>query len=88
MTLSANIDPYFSGTFIGAFDGDNGTSVEEAYVTHVGPIQGSTIRFGRFLSGFGYLNAVHAHALDFVDAPLVLQAFLGGQLKEDGLQAR
>ena len=88
LTLSANIDPYFSGYFVGAFDGDNGTSVEEAYIRHVGLIPGSTIRFGRMLSGFGYINEIHAHAWDFVDAPLALQAFFGGQLKDDGLQAR
>src|SRR3989344_4533141 len=29
-----------------------------------------------------------AHAWDFVDAPLAHQAFLGGQLKQEGLQAR
>ena len=86
--MSANIDPYFSGYFVGAFEGDNGTSVEEAFVSHVGLIPGGTIKFGRFLSDFGYLNEIHAHAWDFVDAPLALQAFFGGQLKEDGLQAR
>jgi hypothetical protein len=88
LTLSANIDPYFSGYFVGAFDGDNGTSVEEAYISHVGLIPGGTIRFGRVLSAFGYLNEIHAHAWDFVDAPLALQAFFGGPLKDDGLQAR
>ena len=88
LTLSANIDPYFSGYFVGAFDGDNGTSVEEAYASHVGLIPGGTVKVGRFLSDFGYINAVHAHAWDFVDAPLALQAFFGGQLREDGLQAR
>ena len=82
------MDPYFSGYFVGAFEGDNGTSVEEAYVSHVGLIPGGTIKVGRFLSDFGYLNEVHAHAWDFVDAPLALQAFFGGQLKQDGLQAR
>lgn len=88
LTLSANVDPYFSGYFVGAFEGDGGTSVEEAYVSHVGLIPGGTIKVGRFLSDFGYLNPIHAHAWDFVDAPLALQAFFGGQLKQDGLQAR
>ncbi len=88
LTLSASIDPYFSGYFVGAFNGDEGTSVEEAYITHVGLIPGGTLRLGRFLSEFGYHNAVHAHAWDFIDAPLALQAFLGGARTEDGVQVR
>jgi len=88
LTLAANIDPYFSGYFVGAFEGDNGTSVEEAFVSHVGLVPGATVKCGRFLSDFGYLNAIHTHAWDFVDAPLALQAFFGGQLKQDGLQVR
>jgi hypothetical protein len=31
---------------------------------------------------------VHAHAWDFVDQPLVYQAFFGGQLRQDGLQLK
>jgi hypothetical protein len=31
---------------------------------------------------------VHAHAWDFVDQPLVYQAFFGGQRSEDGLQLK
>ena len=49
LTLSANVDPYFSGYFVGAFEGDDGTSVEEAFVSHVGLIPGATMKFGRFL---------------------------------------
>jgi outer membrane receptor protein involved in Fe transport len=36
----------------------------------------------------GYLNEVHAHAWDFVDQPLVYQAFYGGQLAQDGVQLK
>src|SRR5262249_32787950 len=88
LTLSANIDPYFSGYFVGAFDANGDTSVEEAYVSNVGAVPGTTIRVGRFLSNFGYLNDIHAHAWDFVDAPLALQAFFGGQMHQDGIQVR
>jgi len=88
LTVSANIDPYFSGYFVMAVASDNSTSVEEGYIQNTGAIAGTTIKFGRMLSGFGYLNEIHAHAWDFVDAPLVLQAFFGGQLKEDGIQVR
>ena len=88
LTVSANIDPYFSGYFVMAVSPDNSTGVEEGYIQNTGAIPGLTIKFGRMLSGFGYLNEIHAHAWDFVDAPLVLQAFFGGQLKEEGIQAR
>ncbi|MGZ3241028.1 MAG: hypothetical protein ACXWJK_11845, partial [Burkholderiaceae bacterium] len=47
---------------------------------------GINIKGGRFLSSIGYLNSQHAHAWDFVDAPLAYQAFFGGQYKPDGLQ--
>lgn len=88
LNISANIDPYFSGLFVLGVSPENEASVEEAYIHHTGVLPGLTIKFGRFLSGFGYLNEVHAHAWEFVDLPLVHQAFFGGQLKEEGLQAR
>ena len=88
LTVSANIDPYFSGVFVMSVNADNQVSVEESYVLNTGSLPGATVKFGRFLSGFGYLNEIHAHAWDFVDAPLVHQAFFGGQIKEDGIQAR
>jgi len=88
LTVSANIDPYFSGFFVMAVTPENDVEVEEGYVQNTGSVPGVTVKFGRFLSGFGYLNEIHAHAWDFVDLPLVHQAFFGGQLKEEGLQAR
>jgi hypothetical protein len=88
LTVSANIDPYFSGYFVLSADADNNVLVEESYIQNTGTVPGVTIKFGRMLSGFGYLNEIHVHAWDFVDAPLVHQAFFGGQLLEDGLQAR
>ena len=88
LTVSANVDPYFSGLFVLAVDAQNAVSVEESYLQNTGAVPGVTVKFGRMLSGFGYLNEIHAHAWDFVDTPLVHQAFFGGQLKEDGIQAR
>ncbi|HKQ23443.1 MAG TPA: hypothetical protein VJT81_03255 [Burkholderiales bacterium] len=88
LTVSANVDPYFSGFFVMAVTPENEVEVEEGYIQNSGFVPGVTVKFGRFLSGFGYLNETHAHAWDFVDAPLVHQAFFGGQLKEEGLQAR
>ena len=49
---------------------------------------GFTVKGGRFFSGIGYLNEVHAHAWDFADQPLVYQAFMGNQLAQDGVQVK
>jgi hypothetical protein len=88
LTLSANIDPYFSAFFVASFASNGEVGVEEANLTHIGFLPGATLKFGRFLSAFGYQNEIHAHAWDFVDAPLVHQAFFGGVLSEDGVQVR
>jgi len=88
LTISANIDPYLSGYFVMSVSSSNSVAVEEGYVQSAGFIPGVNLKFGRMLSAFGYLNETHAHSWDFVDAPLVQQAFFGGKLQEDGLQAR
>ncbi|HEX2531444.1 MAG TPA: hypothetical protein VHK70_08230, partial [Burkholderiaceae bacterium] len=88
LTLSANADPHFSGKLIFALEPDNTASVEEAFFETRGVLNGINLKGGRFLSSIGYLNDQHAHAWDFIDAPLAYQAFLGGQYKPDGLQVR
>ena len=67
---------------------DNTVSTEEAFVQTTSLPQGLTLKAGRYFSGIGYLNEQHAHAWDFVDAPLPYQAFLGGQFNNDGVQLR
>ena len=86
--LSASIDPMFSGRLTASFGADDSLSVEEAWFQSAGLVEGGNLRVGRFLSGIGYLNEHHAHTWDFVDAPLVYQAFFGGPIKTDGLQMR
>lgn len=89
LMLSANVDRLFRGalTFAMARE-ENTVAVEEAYVQTLGLPQGFTAKAGRYLSGIGYLNEQHAHAWDFSDAPLAYKAFLGGQLRGEGIQAR
>lgn len=88
LTLSANIDPRFAGQLTFALTGDNTVSVEEAFFQTQGLSNGLNVKAGRFLSSVGYLNSQHAHAWDFVDAPLAYQAFFGGQYKPDGVQLK
>ena len=86
--LAASIDPQYSGHLTFSLTGDDRISVEEALFERQGAFDGGTLKAGRFLSAIGYLNSQHAHAWDFVDAPLAYQAFFGGQSKTDGLQLR
>lgn len=86
--FSANVDHKFFGNLILALTPDNNVEVEEAYGVFTALPGGVTPKFGRFLSSVGYLNDQHPHAWDFYDAPLVYQAFFGGQFRNDGLQVK
>ena len=86
--MSASIDPYFRGVAIMAVAPEGGIEVEEGYFQTTALPHGLTFKGGRYFSGLGYLNEQHQHAWDFQDAPLVYKAFLGNQLKQDGVQLK
>jgi hypothetical protein len=88
LTVAANVDPYFFANVTAAIQGDNSIDIEEAYFKTLALNHGFTLKGGRFFSGTGYLNEVHSHNWDFVDQPLVYQAFFAGQLAQDGVQLR
>jgi hypothetical protein len=88
LTLSASVDPYFTGNLTFSLTGENEVEVEEAWFRTSSLPAGFSLKGGRFLSSLGYLNEVHAHAWDFVDQPLAYQAFFGGQLRQDGVQLK
>lgn len=86
--ISANVDQLFYGAMNFSIHPDDTVSTEEAFVQTTTLPAGLTLKAGRYFSGIGYLNEQHAHAWDFVDAPLAYQAFLGGQFNNDGVQMR
>jgi hypothetical protein len=88
LVVSANVDPHFAGNLILSVTPEDTIAVEEAYGQFLTAPYGLSPKFGRFLSGVGYLNEQHPHAWDFVDAPLVYQAFLGGRYANDGVQVK
>ena len=88
LSLSASIDPQFQGVATIALAPEGSSSVENAYVQTTSLGNGLNLKMGRFFSGLGYLNDVHAHAWDFVDQPLVYRTFWDNQLGEDGLQLK
>ncbi len=86
--ISANIDPRFRGAFLAALTPENEVEIEEAYFETLSLGKGATLKGGRYFSGIGYWNSVHAHAWDFTDAALVQRAFLGKNYGDDGVQLR
>jgi len=86
--ISANIDPQFRGVATIALAPEGGSSVENAYVQTSALGHGFNLKMGRFFSGLGYLNELHAHAWDFIDQPLVYRTMWDNQTGEDGLQLK
>ena len=88
LAIEANIDDQFHGWTTISLAPEGGVHVEEAYINTLALPAGFAAKFGRFFSDIGYQNHQHAHAWEFVDAPLVYRAMLGGQLGDDGIQIR
>ena len=88
LVFSANIDHRFRGTLIAAIAPDDSIAIEEGYIQTLALSNGFTVKAGRFFSGVGYQNEIHAHAWDFTDASLASKVFLGNQLGEDGVQVK
>ena len=89
--MNANVDDKFTAWLTAALaleDGEAALEIEEAWVEATALGAGFGARFGRFFSGFGYLNEKHRHAWDFADQPLPYQAFLANQLVDNGVQVR
>ncbi len=88
LAFMANIDHHFRGTLIASISSEDSIGVEEGYIQTLSLSYGFTAKAGRFFSGVGYQNQIHAHAWDFTDAPLANKVFLGNQLNEDGVQLK
>jgi outer membrane receptor protein involved in Fe transport len=80
MTLYSIVDPYFD-LFAVLHMVPEHAGLEEAYITTRKLPYGFQVKAGKFLSGIGRMNEQHEHTWDFVDRPLISQAFFG----EEGL---
>ncbi|WP_455204516.1 hypothetical protein [Kaarinaea lacus] len=91
LIISANVDDKFYGNFGAAMtqvDGETVFELEEVFIETLGLGAGFNIKAGQFYSGIGYLNAIHDHAHDFTDVPLVYTGLFGNHLMDTGVQAR
>ena len=87
LTLGASIDPYLRG-FVNFAIADGEIETEEAWVQTTALGHGFTVKFGRYLSGIGYVNEQHPHGWDFANQNLAYAATLGEHFVQDGLQLK
>jgi hypothetical protein len=87
MVIESNIDDQWHGWATLAM-AEGVLEVEEAYVNTLALPAGLGAKIGRFKSEIGYQNHIHAHAWEFVDAPIVYRTLLNTQLGDDGVQLR
>jgi hypothetical protein len=83
--VAASIDPFARGYAIINGNGD-GVEVEEAAIVTTSLPYNLTLKGGRFFADFGRLAKFHDHELPFVDRPIVLDKYVGGESQADGLE--
>ncbi|MEO8602642.1 MAG: hypothetical protein ABI629_08705, partial [bacterium] len=83
--VSASIDPFARGYAIINGNGD-GVEVEEAAIVTTSLPYNLAVKGGRFFADFGRLSKFHDHDLPFVDRPIVLDEYVGGESQADGVE--
>ena len=88
LSLGATVDPYFDGQaniiFLIDSEGETVVELEEAFLTTRNLPWGLQVKGGQYFTEFGRQNPQHPHAWAFVDQPVVLSRFFGG----DGLRSQ
>ena len=92
LNASASVDPFTKAWVVAnasadAATGESTLGIEEAAVQTTGLSDNLTLTAGRFFGEFGRLSDIHDHELPFVNRPLVLDRYIGGESQSDGLQA-
>ena len=83
--ISANIDPFARGYAI--LNGtEDGVEVEEAAMVTTSLPYNLTVKGGRFFADFGRLAKLHDHNLPFVNRPVVIDRFIGGESQGNGVE--
>ena len=87
IAFGSAVDPYFKADAFLVLSPE-GIEVEEAYATTQALPAGFQIKAGQFFTDIGRNNPTHPHSWDFIDKPLVLGRFFGGDgLRNPGAEA-
>jgi hypothetical protein len=77
-SFQAILDPYARADFFISF-GEHGVDLEEGYLTFPALPGHVQLRAGKMRAAFGKVNTLHNHVLPWVDRPLVMRNFTGGE---------
>ena len=91
LNIAASVDPFAKGYAVINASADPITSeatagVEEAAIQTTSLPCNLELKAGRFFGEFGRLAYIHDHELPFVNRPLVLDQYIGGESRTDGAQ--
>jgi hypothetical protein len=78
VAFQAILDPYARADFFISF-GEKGVDLEEGYLTFPALPGHLQLKAGKMRASFGKINTLHNHVLPWVDRPLVMQNFTGGE---------
>ena len=91
LNAAASVDPFAKGYVVinasaDPITGESTLDVEEAAIQTTSLPGNLEVKAGRFFGEFGRLGYIHDHELPFVNRPLVLAQYIGGESRTDGLQ--
>ncbi|PYJ08744.1 MAG: hypothetical protein DME25_00735, partial [Verrucomicrobia bacterium] len=91
LNIAAAVDPFAKGYAVinASADSETGEAsmgVEEAALQTTSLPWNLELKAGRFFGEFGKLSYIHDHELPFVNRPLALDQFVGGESRTDGAQ--
>jgi uncharacterized coiled-coil protein SlyX len=91
LNVAASVDPFARGYAVinasaDASTGETNATMEEASIVTTSLPWNLTIQGGQFFGEFGRLAYIHDHELPFVNRPLALDQYIGGESKTYGVQ--
>ena len=91
LNIAASVDPFAKGYAVinasaDPITGEATAGVEEAAIQTTSLPCNLELKAGRFFGEFGRLAYIHDHELPFVNRPLVLDQYIGGESRTDGAQ--
>ena len=91
LNVAAAADPFAKGYVVAnatadAATGESTLGIEEAALQTTSLPWNLELKAGRFFGEFGRLSYIHDHELPFVNRPLALEDYIGGESRTDGAQ--